>query len=125
PGGTDRPITFVFNGGPGAAATYLHLGAIGPRILATSDTGDVLPPPPRLVDNPDTWLAWTDLVFVDPVGTGYSRAADPAKESDFWGVDQDISSLSAFIRLYLQKEGRRLSPVYLVGESYGGFRVAL
>jgi carboxypeptidase C (cathepsin A) len=125
PSDSRRPITFVFNGGPGAAATYLHLGAIGPRILATSDEGDVLPPPPRLVDNPDTWLAWTDLVFVDPVGTGYSRAADAAKESDFWGVEQDISALSAFIRLYLQKEGRRLSPVYLVGESYGGFRVAL
>ena len=69
-----RPVTFVFNGGPGAASAYLHLGALGPRILAMSDKGDVLSPPQRLVDNPSTWLAFTDLVFVDPVGTGYSRA---------------------------------------------------
>ena len=125
PADRSRPITFVFNGGPGAAATYLHLGGLGPRIFATAQDGDMLAPPPRLVDNPDTWLAWTDLVFVDPVGTGYSRAADPAKEADFWGVEQDASAMSAFMRLYLQTSGRRLSPIYLVGESYGGFRVAL
>jgi carboxypeptidase C (cathepsin A) len=120
-----RPITFVFNGGPGAASAYLHLGGLGPKVVATADNGDMLPPPARLVDNPDSWLAFTDLVFVDPVGTGYSRAADPSKESDFYGVDQDATVMAAFVRLYLQGKGRRLSPVYLAGESYGGFRVAL
>jgi carboxypeptidase C (cathepsin A) len=120
-----RPVTFVFNGGPGAASAYLHLGGLGPRILAMSDKGDVLPPPQRLVDNPSTWLAFTDLVFVDPVGTGYSRPADPSKEDQFYGVEQDATSMGAFIRLYLQRAGRRLAPIYLAGESYGGFRAAL
>jgi carboxypeptidase C (cathepsin A) len=121
----ERPITFVFNGGPGAAAAYLQLGGLGPRILELTPAGNVLPPPVHLIDNPDSWIDRTDLVFVDPVGTGYSRAADPAKESELWGVEQDANAAAAFIRLYLQRAGRRLSPVYLVGESYGGFRVAL
>jgi len=120
-----RPITFVFNGGPGAASAYLQLGAIGPRILKTAPDGAFLPPPQELADNPDTWLGMTDLVFVDPVGTGYSRAAPGHKDSDFWGVDEDASAMAAFIRLYLQHAGRTASPVYLAGESYGGFRAAL
>ena len=120
-----RPVTFVFNGGPGASSAYLNLGGLGPRILAMSDKGEVNPPPQSIKDNPETWLAFTDLVFVDPVGTGYSRPADPSKEDQFFGVDQDATSMSAFVRLYLQRAGRRLSPVYLAGESYGGFRAAL
>ncbi len=121
----DRPVTFVFNGGPGAASAYLHLGALGPRILKTSPEGAFLAPPQRLADNPDTWLGVTDLVFVDPVGTGYSRAAPDVKAESFWGVDQDAEAMAAFIRLYLQNVGRTQNPIYLVGESYGGFRAAL
>ncbi len=120
-----RPITFVFNGGPGAASAYLHLGAIGPRIVATSADGEFLPPPQRLIDNPDSWLDMTDLVFVDPVGTGYSREAPGQDTKAFWGVEQDASSVGAFIRLYLAQNGRTGSPLFLAGESYGGFRAAL
>jgi carboxypeptidase C (cathepsin A) len=119
-----RPITFVFNGGPGAASAYLHLGGIGPRAVATNDKGELVGPPPHLVDNPSTWLDMTDLVFVDPVGTGYSRASDPKDEEKFWGVEQDTDALTDFVRLYLTKEARMLSPVFLMGESYGGFRAA-
>ena len=120
-----RPITFVFNGGPGAASAYLHLGAIGPRVLATAEDGRFLSPPQKLLDNASTWLDLTDLVFVDPVGTGYSREAPGQEAHSFWGVKQDASSIGAFIRLYLAQAGRTGSPVFLAGESYGGFRAAL
>ncbi len=119
-----RPITFVFNGGPGAAAAYLHLGGIGPRAVEVDDNGEFRGPPPRLLDNPNTWLDMTDLVFVDPVGTGYSRVTDPKDEEKFWGVEQDTDALVDFVRLYLIQAGRMVSPVFLVGESYGGFRAA-
>jgi carboxypeptidase C (cathepsin A) len=122
---THRPITFVFNGGPGAASAYLHLGAIGPRILKTTADGGFQPPPQELVDNPATWLDMTDLVFVDPVGTGYSREAPGQETRSFWGVEQDASSMGASIRLYLARTGRTAAPVFLAGESYGGFRAAL
>ncbi|MEX6505765.1 S10 family peptidase [Jiella sp. M17.18] len=121
----DRPITFVFNGGPGAASAYLNIGALGPRIVDHGTDGSIPPPPARLTDNPDTWLAFTDLVFVDPVGTGYSRAADPKNDKDFWSVNADRETMAAFIRLYLAQKGRTTSPVFLTGESYGGFRAAL
>lgn len=121
----ERPITFVFNGGPGAASAYLHLGALGPRVLATAPDGEFLPPPQKLIDNPDSWLDMSDLVFVDPVGTGYSREAPGQDTKAFWGVDQDASSVGAFIRLYLAQNGRTASPLFLAGESYGGFRAAL
>ncbi len=121
---TKRPITFVFNGGPGAASAYLHLGAIGPKAVEVSAKGELLGPPPRLVANDASWLDFTDLVFVDPVGTGYSRASDGKAEDDFWGVEQDTESLADFIRLYLIDAGRMASPVFLTGESYGGFRAA-
>lgn len=124
PADTKRPVTFVFNGGPGAASAYLHLGALGPKIVDTSARGEVLGPPPRLMENKDSWLAFTDLVFVDPVGTGYSRIGDGKVEKDFWGVAQDTEALADFIRLYLIEAGRMVSPVFLTGESYGGFRVA-
>ncbi|WP_181708074.1 S10 family peptidase [Chthonobacter rhizosphaerae] len=123
-GAKDRPVTFVFNGGPGAASAYLHLGALGPRVIDTSAAGDFLPPPQRLIDNPDTWLDLTDLVFVDPPGTGYSRGADQDQEARFWSVDRDAEAMAAFIRLYLQSNDRMGAPVYLAGESYGGFRAA-
>jgi len=124
PADTARPVTFVFNGGPGAASAYLHLGGIGPKIVEATENGELLGPPPRLVENDASWLTFTDLVFVDPVGTGYSRVAQGKKESDFWGVKQDTESLAEFIRLYLTKEKRMASPVFLAGESYGGFRAA-
>jgi carboxypeptidase C (cathepsin A) len=119
-----RPITFVFNGGPGAASAFLQLGAMGPRVVETGDRGEILPPPPRLQDNPDSWIDITDMVFVDPVGTGYSRALNPSDDENFWGVEKDVDALAEFIRLYLTRQGRLTSPVFLVGESYGGFRSA-
>jgi len=117
-----RPISFVFNGGPGAASAYLNLGALGPRIVDTTANGELLGPPPRLIDNDQTWLDLTDLVFIDPVGTGFSRATKD--EDKFFGVKQDTEALSEFVRLFLVKSGRMVSPVYFVGESYGGFRAA-
>jgi carboxypeptidase C (cathepsin A) len=121
-----RPLTFAFNGGPGAAAAFLHLGALGPRIVPFKDNGAAPVLPVQLADNPDSWLAFTDLVFIDPVGTGYSRttAGSADAEKAFWGVDKDINSLAEAVRLYLSRNGRELSPIYLAGESYGGFRAA-
>lgn len=118
-----RPITFVFNGGPGAASAYLHLGLVGPKALefgTSRDDGTR----PSLKDNPDSWLAFTDLVLVDPVGTGWSRASNDDAASQFYGVRQDAESLAKVIALYTQKNGRIASPIYLLGESYGGFRTA-
>jgi carboxypeptidase C (cathepsin A) len=122
-----RPITFVFNGGPGAASAYLHLGAMGPRAVTFTANGATAVEPVALADNPDTWLPFTDLVFVDPVGTGYSRSAAGTEEADraFFGVDKDADAMADFVRLHLARAGRSLSPVVLVGESYGGFRVSL
>ena len=118
-----RPLTFVFNGGPGAASAFLHLGVVGPRIaqfgMAGHDGADV-----RLVDNPDTWLAFTDLVLIDPVGTGWSRPAKPDGGNAFWGVHGDAESMAKVIALYVAKNGRVSSPKFILGESYGGFRAA-
>ncbi len=120
-----RPITFVFNGGPGAASVWLHLGAVGPQRIALRDDGAPLPPPAKLIDNPYTWLDATDLVLIDPVGTGYSRAATPEGAKDFYNVQQDIESVGEFIRLYLTKNERWGSPKFLAGESYGTTRASL
>ncbi|MDR6756872.1 carboxypeptidase C (cathepsin A) [Mycoplana sp. BE70] len=117
----DRPITFAFNGGPGAASAYLHLGLVGPRIVEF-DARNRNGTQPRLVDNPDSWLAFTDLVLIDPVGTGWSRAAGKDAESAYCGVRQDAQSLAKAIALYIQRNGRVGSPKYLLGESYGGLR---
>ncbi|RVC40561.1 peptidase S10, partial [Mesorhizobium sp. M4B.F.Ca.ET.088.02.2.1] len=94
-------------------------------VVMTGANGEFLPSPQKLIDNPDSWLDMTDLVFVDPVGTGYSREAPGQDTHDFWGVSQDASSIGAFIRLYLAQNGRTGSPLFLAGESYGGFRAAL
>jgi carboxypeptidase C (cathepsin A) len=117
-----RPITFVFNGGPGASSAYLHLGALGPRIVPFGPDGQMPEPAAKLVDNPYHWLDLSDLVFVDPVGTGYSRPVGEGKR--YWGVSEDLESLAGFIDRYLTLNNRRASPKYLVGESYGGFRSA-
>lgn len=125
--GAERPVTFVFNGGPGAASAFLHLGAMGPRVVAFSLDGASPVQPVALADNPDTWLAFTDLVFVDPVATGYSRAAGPGEDAEraFFGVETDADAMAEFVRKYLAASGRPLAPVFLVGESYGGFRAVL
>jgi carboxypeptidase C (cathepsin A) len=121
-----RPVSFVFNGGPGAASVFLDLGALGPKIMETPASGDAPSPPVHIVDNPSSWLPFTDLVFIDPVGTGYSRGEGSEKNPDqqFWDVDADLASFDAVIRLWLTRHQRWDSPIYLVGESYGGFRAA-
>ncbi len=119
-----RPITFVFNGGPGAAAVWLHLGAVGPKSMKLDDTGVPTGPPHALIDNPNTWLDATDIVLIDPVNTGYSRAAEGVKPEEFFGFDRDIQTVGEFIRLYLTRYDRWLSPKFLAGESYGTTRAA-
>jgi carboxypeptidase C (cathepsin A) len=119
-----RPLMFSFNGGPGSSSVWLHLGALGPRRVQMMPDGAMPPPPFQLVDNEQTWLDFTDLVFIDPVGTGYSRAARPDLASKFFGLQGDIQSVGEFIRLYLVKHGRWTSPLFLVGESYGTTRAA-
>lgn len=125
-----RPITFLFNGGPGSASVWLHMGMVGPKRIAFADDGGLLPPPARLVDNPESWLAFTDVVCIDPVGTGFSRSHEPKGEGDtpapsrFWEVERDLDSMGEVISRILSTEHRWLSPVSLAGESYGGFRVA-
>lgn len=119
-----RPLVFVFNGGPGSSSVWLHLGAIGPKRVRMQDKGWMPAPPFRLEDNQYTWLDLADLVFIDPVGTGYSRATDPEKKADFWGVEKDLKSVGEFIRLYLTRYKRWHSPLFLAGESYGTTRAA-
>jgi len=119
---SDRPITFVFNGGPGAASVWLHLGCAGPVCVELTPDGNVTPPPYKLVDNPQTWLTTTDLVFIDPVGTGYSRPAPDTPGTKFYGVQQDVESVGNFIRLYTTLYQRWGSPKFLAGESYGTTR---
>ncbi len=114
-------MTFVFNGGPGAASAYLHLGLAGPR-LAEFRAGRE--GPPRLHDNPQTWLQFTDLVMIDPVGSGFSRPVKADGGSAFWGVARDAESLSKVIAQWIADNHRADSPKYILGESYGGFRAA-
>ena len=118
-----RPVTFAFNGGPGAASVFLNLGVAGPRIADFGPGGND-GAAAKLVDNPDTWLSFTDLVFIDPVGTGWSRAAKPDGGKAFWSVQRDAESLAKVVALYVAHNSRIGSPKYLLGESYGGFRAA-
>jgi carboxypeptidase C (cathepsin A) len=119
-----RPITFCFNGGPGSSSVWLHLGAYGPRRVVMGDAGEPLPPPYSLTDNEHSLLDVTDLVFIDPVSTGYSRAAEGVKPRDFHGFTRDLESVGDFIRLFVSREKRWLSPKYLSGESYGTTRAS-
>ncbi len=119
-----RPLMFSFNGGPGSASVWLHLGALGPKRVKMLDDGLMPPPPYEMEDNQQTWLTESDLVFVDPVGTGYSRATKPELASKFFSVNGDIESVGEFIRMYLGQAGRWSSPLFLVGESYGTTRAA-
>lgn len=142
----DRPVTFVFNGGPGASSAYLHVGALGPQRVSFNDDGTAPPPPSRLVPNEESWLGFSDLVFIDPIGTGFSRlikddgdgkgngdggsgaaSAGPDAEKKakrFFAFQRDLDSIGEFIRRWLTTHGRWGSPVFIAGESYGGYRVA-
>ncbi|HLK14067.1 MAG TPA: hypothetical protein VKT78_04620 [Fimbriimonadaceae bacterium] len=119
-----RPLTFSFNGGPGSSSVWLHLGAVGPKRVVLQKDGMGPKPPYALEDNQETWLRHTDLVFIDPVGTGYSRAVKKEDEKKFWGLEGDVESVGQFIRNFLTKFNRWLSPVFIVGESYGTTRGA-
>jgi len=121
---SQRPVTFLYNGGPGSSSVWLHMGSVGPRRVMTINA-DVTPPAPyKLMDNPDCLLDKTDLVFIDPVGTGFSHAAGKAQDKDFWGVEPDVKSLAQFITTYISRNNRWNSPKFLMGESYGTFRNA-
>jgi len=122
--GANRPVTFALNGGPGASSVYLNFGAIGPKHLQAGNEGDSPSDPAVLTDNPGTWLDFTDLVFIDPVGTGFSRSDVPEAETKklFYSTTPDIEYLSRIVYDWLVKNGRLGSRKYLVGESYGGFR---
>ncbi len=123
-GAAERPLMFSFNGGPGSSSVWLHLGGLGPRRVEMLDDGAMPAPPFHLVDNEFTWLDATDLVFIDPVETGYSRAATTELGKRYQGVQTDLDSVGEFIRLYLTRYQRWASPLFLVGESYGTFRAA-
>ncbi len=122
--GDDRPVTFSFNGGPGSSSVWLHLGVLGPRRIQMPDDGTAPPPPYQLVDNAYTLLDVSDLVFIDPVSTGFSRAAPGYDASKFHGVEADLNSVGEFIRLYTTRNHRWQSPKFLIGESYGTIRAA-
>ena len=139
-GDLDRPVTFVFNGGPGASSAYLHIGAVGPQRVDFPADGTLPRMPPRLVQNDESWLAFTDLVFVDPVGTGFSRIIEKSEKKEdekkgswgksdepdpkeYFGYKRDLESLSEFIGRWLSSNGRWGSPILIAGESYGGYRV--
>ncbi|GAA1864849.1 S10 family peptidase [Myceligenerans crystallogenes] len=121
---TRRPVTFAFNGGPGSSSVWLHLGLLGPRRVDSGDVGHLTPPPYGLLDNPETLLRVSDLVFIDPVSTGYSRAAEGEKAGPYHGFTGDLESVGEVIRLWTSRHDRWMSPKFIVGESYGGTRGA-
>ncbi|MBI3405480.1 MAG: peptidase S10 [Acidobacteria bacterium] len=119
-----RPVSFYYNGGPGSATMWLHMGAFGPRRVWTVD-GQFTPPAPyKLVDNGESLIDKTDMVFIDAMGTGYSRAVGKAQNKDFWGIDEDVQAFGQLINTYINRNGRWNSPKFLMGESYGTFRSA-
>ncbi len=118
----NRPITFAFNGGPGSSSVWLHLGAFGPKRVLTLDEGQKISPPYLMIDNDDSILDLTDLVFIDPMGTGFSRPAGPEEEESFYDMEGDIRSIGDFIRDFVTREDRWESPKYIAGESYGTLR---
>ncbi len=119
---SQRPLAFLYNGGPGSSSIWLHMGSFGPKRVVTTDAEATPPPPYRLVDNSNSLLDKADLIFIDPVGTGFSRALGKAKNQDFWGVDEDVKSLAQFIGSFVSRNNRWNSPKFLIGESYGTFR---
>ncbi len=121
---TRRPLTFAFNGGPGSSSVWLQLGALGPKRVAMDPEGNALPPPYKLVDNEYSILDLTDIVFIDPVSTGFSRAIPEGDAKNFHGIEGDLASVADFIRLYTTRSNRWTSPKFLAGESYGTTRAA-
>jgi carboxypeptidase C (cathepsin A) len=121
---TQRPVSFLYNGGPGSATMWLHMGAFGPKRAYTIDGSFTPPAPYKLVDNTESLLDKTDLVFIDAMGTGYSHAVCKAQEKDFFGIDEDLEAFAQFIVTYLSRNSRWNSPKFLIGESYGTFRSA-
>ncbi len=119
-----RPLTFAFNGGPGSASIWLHMGALGPKRVVLQQDGFMPPAPYRMEDNPYTLLDRSDLVLIDAIGTGFSRAGDAELFKKFWGVKGDIEAFSEFIRLYISRNERWSSPLFILGESYGTTRAA-
>lgn len=124
PDASARPLTFSFNGGPGSSSVWMHMGLLGPKRVKLREDGFAVPPPYQLVENEYSLLDETDLVFIDPVGTGYSRAAKPEDAKNFYGLNEDAKSIGEFIRLYVTKHSRWPSPKFLIGESYGTTRAA-
>src|SRR5437762_8164473 len=122
---SQRPIAFIYNGGPGSASAWLHMGAFGPRRVVTTDAAFTPPPPYQTVDNANSLIDVTDMVFIDPIGTGFSKPVGKGTGKDFWGVDEDAKSLAQFISQYVSRTGRWSSPKYLIGESYGTTRSAV
>jgi len=120
-----RPVTFSFNGGPGSSSVWMHLGLLGPRRVALAPDGGAVPPPYKLLNNEFSLLDQTDLVFIDPVSTGFSRAVKPDDARQFYGVEEDSRAIADFIRLYVTRHGRWGSPKFLIGESYGTTRAAV
>lgn len=119
-----RPVIFAFNGGPGSSSVWLHLGLLGPRRIVMGDAGELLAPPYALADNAETLLAHADLVFIDPVSTGYSRSAAGEPADEFHGYTRDLDAVAELIRLWTSRNGRWMSPKFLAGESYGTLRAA-
>ncbi len=120
-----RPISFIYNGGPGSASMWLHMGAFGPKRVLINDPEPTPPPPYNLENNPGTLIDVTDMVFIDPIGTGFSRVVGKGKGTEYWGVDEDAKSLTQFITKYVTREHRWNSPKFLIGESYGTTRNAV
>lgn len=121
---SQRPVAFFYNGGPGSSTVWLHMGAYGPKRIATVDAAPTPPAPYRIVDNEDTILPVTDEVFIDAMGTGYSHALGKTQNKNFWGVDEDVAAFAQFIDRYITENNRWNSPKFLIGESYGTFRSA-
>jgi carboxypeptidase C (cathepsin A) len=121
---SQRPVLFAYNGGPGSSSIWLHMGILGPRRVVLPDPAYAPPPPSQRVNNEYSILDVADLVMIDPVGTGFSKPLGDAKGADFWGVDQDVKSVGAFIKRWVAENGRWASPKYILGESYGGMRSA-
>jgi carboxypeptidase C (cathepsin A) len=124
PGAGPRPLIFAYNGGPGASSIYVHVGGIGPRRVKMQPEGFMPAPPYQMVDNEETLLDRADLVFIDPVGSGFSRATKPELSKKYWGIHGDLDEFGEFIRLYLTRNDRWNSPLFLLGESYGTMRSA-
>jgi len=119
-----RPILFSFNGGPGSSSVWLHMGALGPKMVVMTEDGNTLPPPYKYVDNPDTWLDKADIVFIDPMMTGFTRPAGRTPQNEFTGYENDLRFVGDFIRLYTTRYSRWTSPKFIAGESYGTTRAA-